>query len=756
MKRNISINIGGIIFHIEEDGYDKLKSYLDSINSYFSNFEDSKEIIDDIENRIAELLLQKLSDGKQVVIVEDIDELISTMGTVSDFQASIEIEEPEEPKQAKTSQSYQGQSSGNQQHSKSEEDTGKKRLHRDVDRRILGGVASGMAYYFGIDPLWIRLVFLALLFNLFFVEVSGLVVLAYIILWIVVPGKSGMEEDKSVKKLYRNPDERVLGGVASGIASYFGTDITVIRVLFILGLIPAGAGFFLYIVLWIITPEAKTITEKMQMQGEPVTLTNIEKNVKKSLNVEEGEESAGVKILLFPFRLIAIVIKGLGEVLGPLLKFLVEAIRIAFGAFISLLGFTFVISLVVVLGVMLGLKGEWSDYVYVDELPIELFSQTVDPLGAIALFLVFLIPALVLVLLGVMVIVKRKVGNAYIGWSLFGLWIVSLLVVAFMVPKTIRQFSVEDDINKDQFFNSDASTVVLKLSDQEDSPYDGVDLRIRGHEDSVFKAAIRLESRGENPEDARMQAEKISYTIAQQDSIFLFDSEIDFRDAGFRFQRASVIFYVPFGQPFQMDYELRKILINTLSRDGYWSRDLQDNTWMVTKDGLECTTCPKPEEEEKTDIRSMNSDDLESDVDWTKASGRSQTYEFENFEEILATSLVNIKVIQSNDYNVEIVAPDDLMEKVFVKQFGDRLEIEYKNDWNWMDDNKYKGEKIWAFVSAPNLEELEIVGGCKAEIQGFENQDLLLIATGASSIYANVNPDFMDVRATGASRIKLR
>ena len=58
------INIGGIIFHIEEDGYDKLKNYLDSVNKYFSSFEDSKEIIDDIEGRIAEIFLSKLDDGK--------------------------------------------------------------------------------------------------------------------------------------------------------------------------------------------------------------------------------------------------------------------------------------------------------------------------------------------------------------------------------------------------------------------------------------------------------------------------------------------------------------------------------------------------------------------------------------------------------------------------------------------------------------------------------------------------------------------
>ena len=93
MKINISINIGGIIFHIEEDSYDRLNSYLSSINRYFETFDDSKEILDDIENRIAEIFLGKLNDGKQVIVDEDIEELIQTMGTVADFEAQIEVDE---------------------------------------------------------------------------------------------------------------------------------------------------------------------------------------------------------------------------------------------------------------------------------------------------------------------------------------------------------------------------------------------------------------------------------------------------------------------------------------------------------------------------------------------------------------------------------------------------------------------------------------------------------------------------------------
>lgn len=88
MKKTISINIGGVIFHIEEDGYEKLKSYLNSIQKYFSAFADSKEILSDIEGRIAERFLNKQkAENKQVISLADVDELIAAMGTVADFEA---------------------------------------------------------------------------------------------------------------------------------------------------------------------------------------------------------------------------------------------------------------------------------------------------------------------------------------------------------------------------------------------------------------------------------------------------------------------------------------------------------------------------------------------------------------------------------------------------------------------------------------------------------------------------------------------
>ena len=87
MKKTLSINISGILFHIEEDGFATLQNYLDSINRHFSEYPDSKEIVLDIENRIAEIFLSYLKNNKQVITAENVDRLIEKMGTIADFSA---------------------------------------------------------------------------------------------------------------------------------------------------------------------------------------------------------------------------------------------------------------------------------------------------------------------------------------------------------------------------------------------------------------------------------------------------------------------------------------------------------------------------------------------------------------------------------------------------------------------------------------------------------------------------------------------
>ena len=751
MKKNISINIGGIIFHIEEDGYERLRSYLDSINKYFSAFEDSKEIVDDIENRIAEILLAKLTDGKQVVNKEDIDDLISTMGTVADFEATIEVEDSDLTQEAKEEKKEE---KAEEEQEKKKKEEGPKKLYRNTQRRVLGGVASGMAHYFNIDPIWIRLLILALFFNIFFWGLSGATLLAYIILWIVLPGNDQLEEDKKVKKLYRDSDDRVLGGVASGIAAYFGTDKTVIRLLFVISIFLGGAGILLYIILWIITPEARSITEKMQMQGEPVTLSNIEENVKKSFNVKEGEENVFVKILLFPFRLIALVINGLAEILGPLLKFLVEAIRILFGVVVILLGFSLMFSFVVTMAFFLGIGTGWTNFIYLDDPTFSLLFNAVDPLGAIGFFLLTFIPALALTLLGVVIIVRRKVGNAYVGWSLFGLWVIGLIISAFYIPSLAKDFRSDTDIREEVIFEKTGNIPTLKLNEEvEYDDYDGINLKLRGHSDSTYKLVMRIESRGYDRNDAQENAEMIDYRVRQSGDDFIFDSDIQFNNAPFRFQEVHAIFYIPFGQVFRMDRELSEILRSTLHLNGYRTYQMEGNDWVFDQSGINCLTCD--EERDRRDSYIDDDRDRDRDINWDRVSGEKTVYAFEDFDEITVTSLIDIRIIQDDEYKVEIVGDEEDIEELTLNQRGNELEIEYRNEWDWFDRKYDRDNKITAFVHLPELRSVELIGGCKGEISGFDEGEIEINLTGASDLVADISPEAIDVNLTGASTLRL-
>lgn len=159
MKKTIKIKIGGIVFHIDDDAYSMLQQYLNSLEEYFKIKAEGKEVMEDIESRIAEIFQQKASKQKEVIDQEDVLAMIEILGKAKDI---IE-EEDSQNSESKHTYSQAG-----------------KRLYRDPDNAVLGGVCGGLGSYFNSDPIWFRILFLILLL----VYGAGLV---YIILWIVLP-----------------------------------------------------------------------------------------------------------------------------------------------------------------------------------------------------------------------------------------------------------------------------------------------------------------------------------------------------------------------------------------------------------------------------------------------------------------------------------------------------------------------------------------------------------------------------------------
>ena len=175
MNKTVSINLGGLVFHIDEDAFQKLSHYFDAIKRSLSNTKGQEEIINDIEMRVGELVAEKHTSDKQVISIKQVDEIISIMGQPEDYR--IDDEEPKD-----TTSNFETLKRD-------------KKLFRDKDEAVIGGVLAGLGHYFGIDKVFLRILFLVLFF------VAGTGFLAYIILWIAMPEAQTTSEKLPKDKL---------------------------------------------------------------------------------------------------------------------------------------------------------------------------------------------------------------------------------------------------------------------------------------------------------------------------------------------------------------------------------------------------------------------------------------------------------------------------------------------------------------------------------------------------------------------------
>ena len=177
MKKTFTINLGGTVFHIDEDAYELLDNYLSNLRIYFSKEDGAEEIVNDMELRISELFSERLRDVRQVITIMDVEEIIAQMGKPEDLSGECE----------------------ENLHASVTEEKGPKRLFRDGENKVIGGVCSGLAAYMDWDITIVRLLFL--IFGFF---MHGFFIVAYIVIWFVVPEASTATERLSMKGIKAN------------------------------------------------------------------------------------------------------------------------------------------------------------------------------------------------------------------------------------------------------------------------------------------------------------------------------------------------------------------------------------------------------------------------------------------------------------------------------------------------------------------------------------------------------------------------
>jgi phage shock protein PspC (stress-responsive transcriptional regulator) len=515
MNKTVTVNIGGIVFHIDENAYERFKQYLESIKMHFTASEGRDEIMQDIEARIAEMFQEKIKDQKQVITLSDVEEVTAIMGKPEDFGDRDSQTDDEDPSTIVSV---------------------KKRMFRNPDDKVLGGVCSGLAAYFDIDPVWIRLIFA---FAFFFY----------------------------------------------------------------------GSGIVLYILLWIIIPKAETTTEKLQMRGEPITISNIEKNVNEERDLEK-KRNISSKDGRKPGNIVNRIFEGIGQLLRLFFIFLGKLVAVIF-VFIGLLA-----AIIFFASILAIFKVPGTTY---PEVLNQIFPGSWQfGLAVFGAMLVVGIPLLMLAYAGLRILFNVRKSSRNVNMTAGGLWVLGLLLCIFMGASIAKDFSEKQSVRKEiSLTQPPKGMLTLKMNDKtmSDKDYDNWDerewngdLRLSLSGDHLQSRNINLDivesesdsfelvqicyARGSSRKLAADAATKISYTFSQNDSVMSFDPYfiID-KDEKYRAQRMQLILKVPVGSKVFLDKSLRGFIYDIKNVQNVLDRDMLKRTWEMKHNGLHCVDC---------------------------------------------------------------------------------------------------------------------------------------------------------------------
>ncbi|TXG39125.1 PspC domain-containing protein [Seonamhaeicola maritimus] len=552
MNKTVNINLAGIFFHIDEDAYLKLQRYLEAIKRSFTDSQGRSEIISDIEARIAELFNERVQNDKQVIRIKEVDEVISIMGQPEDYLVDDEIfeDDPQTTYKRKSAPS--------------------KKLFRDTDNSYIGGVSSGLAHYFGIDTIWVRLAWIILIFG-------------------------------------------------------------------------AGTGILLYILLWILVPEAKTTAEKIMMTGEPVNISNIEKKIKDGFenvtetvtdvakNVSEtvsgAAKSASDAAKSVDFKKQTNKVKSSSsaffDTIGEVFMFFFKIFAKLVGVLLIFIGAVTIISLIVSLlsvGVIDIIHVPWMENA-------QMFSAGDSPLWLVSLFTLFAvgIPFFFLFYLGIKILINnsKSIGNIA-KFTLLGVWLISIIGLTVIGVRevseraydesyteksellvtandTLKIKMVSNDVLDNRFYRNQNSYKIANNENGEKVIYNSdVRIVVRSTTDSVASIHIKKSADGRNYDKAIERAKNINYNYALKDDTLFLDAFLSTNSKNkFSDQEVSVILNLPEGTIVNFNNNAKSYLNYYKHSNNIVSGKQTNHFLKIIEDDTECLDCP---EEESFDV----------------------------------------------------------------------------------------------------------------------------------------------------------
>ncbi len=532
MNKVFQVNIGGMVFSVDDLAYNKLKGYMDSLRAHFSKTEGNEEIISDIESRIGEILKERLRPSREVVNMDDVDAIIAAMGNPEEFSGAEEEETNSHTNTSGRQQDYSYR--GNNGYGK--------RLFRDPDDKILGGVCSGLSLYFGISqPVWIRLAFAIAFFT-------------------------------------------------------FGT------------------GFLLYIILWIVLPKARTITDKMEMRGEDVNIHNIKKNF------NEGVDDIKDSVKNFansPYAKKAET--GTSKFFSQL-----EEVLYAIGhVFIKIVAW-----LMVVMGIFLlillilssvGITHSFSN------LPGLISIGEHNQIAIIGFSLLLGIPLLAIIIKGIKIIFHLKIRTHFLNMLFLSLWIIGLAVTVYSGTIFMENFSHKTTVNKEFTISPGRSDTLMLdlvrvenakdishlhiyagdndpyiLSDKNNFYVRDVKLQIEKSSDSAFHLTELISSNGYSTNEAKNNANAIQYGYKQNGNALTLNAYCSFPSSmAWRRQKVVLVLEVPEGKTIYFNPGMTDFLDNVDNTTDTYDEDMLGHYWKMTPEKLRCTDTDKPEQKHR-------------------------------------------------------------------------------------------------------------------------------------------------------------
>ncbi len=522
MKKTFTINISGSVFHIEEDAFEKLQDYLQRLSRYFGTQAGGQEILQDIEARIAELLQERITEKQEAVTDGWVEEVIGRMGKPEDFM---------EPGQAESTENTYSEVKGEKL---------RKRMYRDSDNRVLGGVCSGMGTYFNIDPVFIRILFVLLVF---------------------------------------------LG---------------------------AGISVIIYLVFWIVVPLARTTAQRLEMKGEEPTISNIQKTIQEE--VKEVKNSFSKFNQSEQFRKGKEAANKAGQASVQVFKGLGRTFGVVLGGLLIFLGFiglvTFLISLAVGGSVFHGNSGLFQPNVDLSGMLGFFISPELVGVSILLIVLLVGIPLLTTLFVGTKLVFRYKTNNKLIGLGAFGIWLIALISTIAITAGQVRNFTLENAVSSGKPIDCQSCrTLYLQLgtapTDMETEENIHLNdfivatingkqiltgrphLNLEATDGSDFSVIIKRKARGKSKSDLQNNLDQIQFDVNSKDSTLIINPFFTLdHQAKWRNQEVLVTVKVPKGKMVNLGTNLDELSLDFENIDNLWNKGMTGKTWIMTPEGL--------------------------------------------------------------------------------------------------------------------------------------------------------------------------